>query len=354
MRRSTLLLTVLLVTGACRRQPAAPLGPPPQFVANSTGATDVCGALLPGALSLPGPPAVQPADRPVRVVAFGDFGEDPGTRRNTLQPQRDVAAAMVRHGPYDLGLALGDNFYPKGLTRVDDPRWRTQWENLYTPLGLRFYVILGNHDYKNAPASTEAEIAYTRSSRTWCLPQPYYTFTAGPVQFFAVDTTPLEEPRRAAQAPATMAEQKEWLEKELAASQAPWKVVYGHHPIYTNGEHGNDHGRGRGTLPAVRDYLLPLLQAHKVDVYLAGHDHDLQALKPEGGVHFFISGGGGRYIRPLLNDQCRKWAKSSYGFAVLAADSAALKVTFHGRRGEILDETVLQKGVPVADCPRPR
>lgn len=340
-----LLIAAGLAACASPRDIAAPAGER----AAAAPAGDVCGALLAAG---PDVPAIEIPGRPVRVAALGDFGEDPG---RDLQPQRDVARAMVAldaREPFDLGITLGDNFYPNGLASVDSPRWKSQWEDLYGPLGIRFYATLGNHDYVDAPASLEAELGYTGRSATWCLPKSHYTFTAGPVQFFAVDTTPVESPKRAVHAPTPMAAQKEWLARELEKSRAPWKVVYAHHPIYTNGEHGSDHGKGLGVLPAVRDYLLPLLEQHEVDIYLAGHDHDLQALKPAGGVRFFISGGGGRYLRELEKDECREWAAAAHGFTVLEADAERMTVSFYGKTGDLLHETTWRKGERAEDCRR--
>ena len=60
---------------------------------------------------------------------------------------------------------------------------------------------------------------------SWRMPAPYYTFTAGPVQFFAMDTNEVSEA------------QLLWLKDGLANSRARWKLVYGHHPIYSVGAH---------------------------------------------------------------------------------------------------------------------
>lgn len=329
--------------------PAVETTAAPRVARTAAPANDLCGALL---AADAGVPAIEVAGRPVRVAALGDFGEAPG---RDLQPQRDVARALASQDarePFDLGITLGDNFYPNGLASVDSPRWRSQWEDLYSPLEIRFYATLGNHDYLDAPESLDAELGYTGRSVTWCLPKSYYTFTAGPVQFFALDTTPVEDPEEAVHAPATMADQTRWLARELETSRATWKVVYGHHPIYTNGEHGSDHGEGLGVLPAVRDYLFPLLEQHKVDIYLAGHDHDLQALKPAGGVRFFVSGGGGRHLRELEKDECREWAASAHGFTVLEADAQRMTVSFYGKAGDLLHETTWRKGDRGEDCPR--
>jgi tartrate-resistant acid phosphatase type 5 len=334
--RKGILLFVWGLAAACtagqETQVASP--PPGGFVAR-TEAADVCGALRSGAAR----PAIKPANRAVRVLAFGDFGSG-------AADQRRVAAGMRRYDaehPFDFGITLGDNFYPQGLPSPTDERWIRRWEDPYGPLGIRVYATLGNHDHRD-PASPGAQIQRSALSRSWCLPRHFYTYTAGPVQLFALDTDPIEKGE------ASLQIQLDWLKQALQESQAPWKVVYGHHPIYTNGEHGGD----LGYLPPLRDLLLPILIRQKVDVYLAGHDHDLQALKPDGGVSFFVSGGGGRETRPLQTSQCRAWAEGTYGFAVLEATAEELTVRFVGPDGQSLYETSLKKGSPPPDCARER
>lgn len=321
MRRSPLLPALLLLVACGSR--SEPGEPPAAAQPASPALGDVCAALIPEA-SLGRPPAVPgtglPGSPGLRIAAFGDFGEQPN--RNT-GPQHEVARAIAAYHadhPFDFGLTLGDNFYPAGLASPTDPRWASQWERLYSPLGIRVYAVLGNHDYKNA-RSPGAEIARSRHSATWCMPRRYFTFTAGPVQLFAVDTTPVEEPDR--DPGGAMAAQRRWLDRALGASRARWKIVYGHHPVYSNGEHGGS----AGELPRVKAYLLPLLLAHKVDVYLSGHDHDLEALEPEAGVHFFVSGGAGRHLRAFERTGCQRWGTASrYGFSVLETDATGLSL----------------------------
>jgi len=327
MRRSPLLLVLLLCACDPRSRSVDTETGGQARAASAPALGDICAALM-SKESLDEPPAVSdvglPGSPELRIVAFGDFGEQPN--RNT-GPQNEVAQAITAYHtdqPFDFGLTLGDNFYPAGLTSPTDPRWTSQWERLYSPMGIRVYAILGNHDYKNA-RSPGAEIARSRHSATWCLPRPYFTFTAGAVQLFAVDTTPVEEPGY--DPGGAMDAQRLWLDRALAASRARWKIVYGHHPVYSNGEHG---GRS-GALPRIKSYLLPLLLKHKVDVYLSGHDHDLEALEPEGGVHFYVSGGAGRHLRAFERKGCQQWGTaSSYGFTVLETDATglSLKVSF--------------------------
>lgn len=278
------------------------------------------GAMLPSFLRVVPPTfSLKPVDQPVRALAFGDFGT--GSNEQKL-----VAAAMLeyhRKKPFDFGMTLGDNFYSVGMASPTDQRWKTWWNDLYDPLGIKLYATLGNHDWGSAD-SPAAEILYSNQSISWRMPAPYYTYTAGPVQFFALDTNEMSEA------------QFLWLKDELGKSKAQWKVVYGHHPIFSAGEHSNN--------AVLIAKLLPILK-DRVDVYLAGHDHDLQHLKPEGGLHFFISGGGGVRLRPITPGPRSLFAKSAHGFSVIEADSKELKMTFIGMDSTTLYEYTIRKEV---------
>jgi tartrate-resistant acid phosphatase type 5 len=250
----------------------------------------------------PPPFTVKGADRRnVRVLAFGDWGD--GSER-----QKRMAEAMVRfHAktPFDFAITLGDNFYPAGMTGPNDPRWERDFERLYGPMRIRFYPSLGNHDWVLAD-SPAAEILRSPKSPSWQMPADRYTFIAGPVQFFALDTNLVSRA------------QLEWLDRELGRSKARWKIVYGHHPIYSYGVHGDD--------PTLRDTLLPVLRG-RVHVYLCGHEHDLQHIAPEGGVHFVLAGGGGAAPRVISAGPRSLYAASKNGFAVIEGSRSALTVS---------------------------
>jgi len=278
----------------------------------------VKGTMLPAFMRVPPPQfSLKPEDKAIRVLAFGDFG-------NGSNEQKQVAAAMQkfhRQTAFDFAVTLGDNFYSYGMESTADPRWKTWWDELYDPLGIQFYATLGNHDWGFAD-SPAAEILYARQSPSWRMPAPYYTFTAGPVQFFAMDTNEVSEA------------QLLWLRDELAKSRARWKLVYGHHPIYSDGAHLNN--------PGLIRRLLPVLKG-KADVYLAGHDHDLQHLKEDGGVHFFVAGGGGAGLRPPKPGPRSLFAKDAHAFCVLEADGKQLKVRFIDTALKQLYEATLTK-----------
>jgi tartrate-resistant acid phosphatase type 5 len=279
----------------------------------------VHGTMLPAFLRrAPATFRVHTAGRGVRVVAFGDFGDGSPSQRAT------AAAIRTEHlrRPFDFGITLGDNMYEEGAESPEDPRWKSWWEDVYGPLGLRFYATLGNHDWKLSD-SPAAEILYSLKSTTWSLPAPYYTFQAGDVQFFAVDTNEVS------------AAQLAWLDDQLAKSDATWKVVYGHHPIYSAGQHGDT--------ARLVDELLPVLRG-RADAYLCGHDHDMQHLKPDGGVQFFVAGSGGAHQRPMHPHPRTLFAKTDqHGFATIESGDAGLTVTFIADDGTQLYRYTLQK-----------
>ena len=273
----------------------------------------VSGTMLPAFMRVPPPLfALKPKGKVLRVVTLGDFGAGaPENGQIAGEPQKQVAAAMLRSHKakaFDFGITVGDNFYPVGMQSPSDPRWQTLWSELYNPLKLKFYVTFGNHDWGSAD-SPAAELLYAKQSPSFVMPAPYYTFTAGPVQFFALDTNDVSELQLA------------WLRDELAKSTARWKVVYGHHPIYSAGQHGDGVTLIRKLLPVLKD---------RADIFFAGHEHDMQHLQAEGGVQFFINGGGGARIREIKPNARSLFAKSAYGFSILEADNDKIVVKFIG------------------------
>ena len=261
------------------------------------------------------PPAVfrvVPADKPIRVLAFGDFGTGSDGQ------VKDAAAMAAYHKlhPFDFGLTLGDNFYGAGLNTPDSPRWQTQWENLYGPLNIKFYPVYGNHDYSD-PDSPAAELAYASKSKSWVFPAPYYTFTGGAAQFFAIDNIRLTDDELA------------WLDSELAKSTAKWKIVYGHYHIYSATRGDNDAKEDN-----LIGRLLPVLEKNHVQVYLNGHDHNMQEARTESPVHFFTSGAGGAGLYDMQPTYKKSiFKEKDFGFTVLEIDETHADVIFVDSEG---------------------
>ena len=276
----------------------------------------------------------------LNFIVFGDWG------RNGQQDQMDVAAQMGLAAS-DIGarfiLAVGDNFYENGVASVTDPQWQSSFEKVYTAPSLQvpWYAVLGNHDYHG---NCDAQIAYGRVSSRWNMPARYYTRTekiddAHTVEFFHIDTMPMAElddnemifERHINR--QNVREQVAWLQAGLAASTAPWKIVVGHHPVYSGGEHGDT--------PYIIEHILPLLQAYKVQAYFNGHDHDLQHLQA-GTVNLFCSGAGSK-VRPTKNTPHTRFAQSRSGFMAMALQPDRLDVRMIDDQGKLLYSTTVPR-----------
>jgi tartrate-resistant acid phosphatase type 5 len=132
--------------------------------------------------------------------------------------------------------------------------------------------------------------------------------------------------------PEQAAEQLAWLKAELEKPRTtPFTIAMGHHPIFSNGPHG-DHKM------LIRDWE-PLLREHKVHLYLAGHDHDMQHLEFEGHpTSFVLSGGGGAdlYNLKIAETQRGPMAEKVYGFSELVVAPEMLTLRHMDENGRLI------------------
>lgn len=274
---------------------------------------------------------------PTRVVVIGDFGEE------ATKPQEGAkavfAAIKARHQragqAYAFGITVGDNFYPSGVSsRAQlDERWQASG---YDSLKIPFYATLGNHDYRG---SVDAQVVDNGS--TWKMPFTYYTFASAHSRFVAIDT---DEGTLGHGNPFLLfgliqrrwsTTQRDWVDSALQAhAGATWKIVYGHHPIYSDGAHGDSRRLLRS------GSLRQVLRDRRVDLYIAGHDHDLQHHAPgpnDERIHFIVAGGGGRETRSIARKRAA-FAQSAFGFAELVIDEKTLTFRIIGSDGRVLHE----------------
>lgn len=287
---------------------------------------------------------VSPVKDALHFLVIGDWG------RHGEDGQSGTAgrlAAAARKLEPEFLISTGDNFYPNGVASIDDPAWRASFEDIYSDHALHadWYVVLGNHDYRGNP---QAELDYSKRSRRWQMPARYFTrtFEAGEdsgvqVQFFFIDTSPFikdyqAQPEKYAVADQDPVAQLRWLEAELAKSTARWKIVVGHHPVYTVGQRKK--AAGGGIQKELESTLVPLFEKYRVQAYLAGHEHDLQVIRRPGGTVTYLVSGAGSETRPLGvpdPDDGRLFAASAPGFMAFALSADALKVQLVDGRNRV-------------------
>ncbi|RIL12197.1 alkaline phosphatase [bacterium] len=241
----------------------------------------------------------------VTLAVIGDYG--------TADANALAVATLIGGWNPDFILAVGDDYY--GAAGEPDPAKRydrstgqyycaflkdVTTTGSFCPSGLaavnRFFPALGNHDYSDAGVGAYlgyfslpgAGIPGSGSSGS----ERYYDFLRGPAHFFVVDS---DEALRNA---TDRAAQQAWLQAQLAASSAKWKVVYFHHPPYSSSSfHGSTPG------------MQWPFAAWGADLVLAGHDHTYERIQLGDGVTYLVAGLGGAppygFGAPVAGSQAR-------------------------------------------------
>lgn len=251
--------------------------------------------------------------RPVRFVALGDSGDG--------SPDQYAALAQMRTVPFDLIIHTGDIAYDKG--------GRSEFEanvfNVYRDLlaAFPFFPVAGNHEYETEGAQPFRDFfALPENGGPEGL-ERWYSFDWGDVHFVALDTE------------RTGPVQAQWLDADLAANQRPWTVVYGHKPPFSSGEHGND--------GAFRQYFVPVLEKHRVPLVLNGHDHDYERTKPQNGVTYVVTGGGGVGTRPVGTSSFTAFSESVIHIVYVEVTQDTLALHAIDGIGVEFDSLVLQR-----------
>lgn len=280
-------------------------------------------------------------------IAMGDWG------RNGENYQREVAAGMgsaARDLDASFVVATGDNFYPYGVASTRDYHWISSFETIYTAqsLHVKWYPVLGNHDYASNP---DAEVEYTKISSRWTMPSRYYSKsfnendTSRSLLMLFIDTDPIEKELNGQKhdsikyVAGAVDKQKQWIETQLANSKAKWKIVVGHHPLYTGGWRKNS----PNTLK-MKNFLEPIFDKYGVDVYLAGHEHHLEHTKPMNHrTHHVISGAASEARPTTIHPDGGIFAAATQGFATFSVANNQILIQFIEYTNKILHESIIRK-----------
>ena len=272
-----------------------------------------------GAPKLPTARALDfPEKETTTFYALGDTGLASTNRQQVLK-QLQQQTHLVSP---DLIFLLGDNFYNAGVNSTTDENWQLHFEQPFEKklYDCPFYACLGNHDYYGNVA---AQIEYSQIHKRWNMPSAYYSFTQqvggdGVAEFFVLDTTPIEE------GDYSTGTQVRWLDQKLKQSEADWKIVIGHHPLFTGGEHGRSRRNYR--------HLVPVLDKHQIDLYICGHDHDLQLHDSGRGWLHLVSGAGSK-LRSVSWVSTTLFAQAQSGFARVSLMKGELGIEMFGTEG---------------------
>lgn len=246
-----------------------------------------------------------PLTKGIRFAFIGDWGQ-PGVGL-------DMVGSEIRNRAYDFLVMGGDNFYETGVINVMDSQFETTYGAQFGGLNSSHYVVLGNHDYYGNPL---AQLLYSQYDPHWVADYYYFSriLNFGDVSVCAlfIDTMDFVQSGQVAFLHATLQSPK--------CRQSDWIYVFGHHPIFSSGWHGDSAN--------LQSVLKPILDMYSVDFYVAGHDH-LFSCHIDTGLNYIVSGAGslrttsGFYTSTSRAEQTRFHAMSIYGFAEFNVNKTA-------------------------------
>lgn len=200
---------------------------------------------------------------PIRFVVVGDSGN--------ASPAQKAIGKRMGEVAFDFVLFLGDIAYKDGTPKQLENNFFAIYRDIlrYVPA----YPSIGNHERHTRKGQPYFDAFY--------LPKPerYYSFDWGDVHFVAIDTTQRDR------------EQLGWLAADLAATKQRWKIVFGHHPMYTSGLRS-------ASAVATRRAFAKIITDNKVDLVLNGHEHQYERFRVAN-VNYIVSGGGGARLMPF-------------------------------------------------------
>ncbi len=306
---------------------------------------------------------------PVRFGIIGDSGT--GEEGQYLIAQR--MAEWHARLPFGLVLMLGDNIYGGTFNQGGGNKsdFEKKFDRPYAELlrrGVVFRATLGNHDMQTRDGRDVVE-SYDRFHIE--RPEGYYSFAAGKwvpgmgdvrlgeegkarplVEFFVLNTVRLEKDKRDP-------EQLAWLKQALKESRARWRIIYGHHPLYSTGKrHGADE--------KLRAKLEPILLGEspaagaaglgggRVQVVFAGHDHIYERFKGQKGIAYFVCGASGKLRRgnARASGELAAVNDREHVFMLWEATPEELRFRAINERGEAFDCGVLghSQELRAVDC----
>ncbi len=265
---------------------------------------------------------------------IGDWGRR--GKHGQTQLGKTMAAFADELSP-SFVVSTGDNFYPDGVESIEDSHWRESFEVPYgyTSLqSIKWYNVLGNHDIRG---NVQAQMDYNNVNPMWQLPATYYAKTAAAgndsvlLLFLETNSFARGYYQSDSYGPFVRAQdttaQLAWMEKVLETNTDKRVFVFGHHPLYTAGARA-------GRANSVRDHLEKRFEENNIHAYIAGHEHDVQHLKP-GSIDYFVSGAGSA-LREIKDPDAALFAESTNAFMVVQIVGNRTYVSFIDTTGKVI------------------
>jgi len=254
-----------------------------------------------------------------------------GDAQNGLDTWGNLIRKSFAHKPDTAFYIMAGDLVNRGAERDD---WDSLFHNAEGIWDRKQVVpVPGNHEYQGG--SVEMYLQHFALPEDSPLGELNYTLRYGNALFIMLDSN---------RPPHTQAE---WLEKQLAETDATWKIVVYHHPAYSSGKERDN--------KAVRQVWGALFDKYHVDLALQGHDHaylrtypmkaEQRVGSPAEGTIYIVSVSGTKYYEQGQFDYTEFGMTnvSTYQVLDIKIDGNRLEYGAYDVEGAVRDTFVIEK-----------
>lgn len=253
-----------------------------------------------------------------------------------------VRRAYREHPDLDFAVIGGD--------LVNSPGELSQWEAFLEACDvfakLPVATVAGNHEGVHSNYTYQKLFALPDDAEEDQSGEEFYSLDFGNVRMLMMDSSFLTEERRQSMGKDAWAKEEQrveaWIRSRTGSCEKPWFAAVIHHPVY--GMHDED-----TVSPQIRRLWAPLLETGGVRIVFSGHQHLYQRTRSIHGVVYLMGNSGQRESRFFHGNNLPEYTQQIYdrgaNYQIVEAGARRLKMTSYNKKGLVIDETVLGRGL---------
>lgn len=265
-------------------------------------------------------PDLRVKENELRWLVAGDGGKPLDTHPQADEVGRRIGNAYQEDGCHAL-VHTGDQVYERGISHPEDPKLHSLFLDRLSAVD-RIHGTLGNHDHDSSGeyGDPDAFAAASRAmagrplvqpSRAWDITWHTNTFSVHEIH---LDSTYIHNDPK----------QLDVLRDVIDSSTADYRVVVMHHPPVSYGSHGHNE--------AASKLVMPILEG-RVDLVLAGHEHDQQDNMTRNGTTVLVTGSASDSRETGKGGELQRWSSRRWGFLRLNFSSDGIDIQFRKAAG---------------------
>ena len=253
-----------------------------------------------------------------------------------------VRRAYREHPDLDFAVIGGDLVNSPG----ELPQWEAFLEACDVFAKLPLVTVAGNHEGVHSNYTYQKLFALPDDAPGGLSGEEFYAFDFGNVRMLMMDSSFLTEERRQSMGKDAWAKEEQrveaWIRSRTGSCEKPWLAAVIHHPVY--GMHDED-----TVSPQIRRLWAPLLETGGVRIVFSGHQHLYQRTRSIHGVVYLMGNSGQRESRFFHGNNLPEYTQQIYdrgaNYQIVEAGARRLKMTSYNKKGLVIDETVLGRGL---------